>query len=88
MDKVSPLVLVAAGGAVLALVWFSTRNSADIGRSIGGGAVDLVGGILRGAWDALPEFGPEPSDYEGARQQTQQIVSDPERNPFDWAFSL
>lgn len=41
-----------AGGVLLWLAW---KGAAGAGRSLGGGAVDFLGGIIGGANDALPE---------------------------------
>lgn len=50
------LPYVLGGGLVLgALLWFTLKGAKGAGRSLGGGAVDFVGGLLSGANDALPE---------------------------------
>lgn len=48
-------VLVAGGAAALVLLYLRLNGAAKTGEQIGGGAVDLVGGVIRGAVNALPE---------------------------------
>ena len=51
--KPKDAAIIAAVGLVLA--YLITRNGKAIGEAIGGGAVDLVGGVLSGIDGALPE---------------------------------
>lgn len=48
-------VLIAGGGAALVLLYLKVNGAGNVGEQIGGGAVDLVGGVIRGAVNALPE---------------------------------
>lgn len=41
--------LVAAGGVLAALVWLNLRGAKNVGQDIGGGAVNLVDGVISGA---------------------------------------
>lgn len=47
---------VIAGGVAVALIagiWLATRGATQTGRDIGGGAVNLVGGMVGGINDAI-----------------------------------
>lgn len=46
--------IVAGVAAVAVIAYLSTKKAADLGQSIGAGAVDLVGGVLTGAVNAIP----------------------------------
>lgn len=46
-------VALYGGGALM--IYVLLRGFRGIGKDIGGGAVDLVGGALEGAYNALPE---------------------------------
>lgn len=56
-----PGVLLLAGGAVLAAYLYSKVASGsgttfqNVGENIGSAAIDLVSGVVTGAYDAMPE---------------------------------
>lgn len=54
-QRIPPVYLVAGGLVALALVWAASKGAKGTGQAIGGGVVDLVGGVLGGAVDALPD---------------------------------
>lgn len=56
MQRIPTTYLIAGAGLAAALLWATQQASAKkIGESIGGGAVDLVSGLLSGAAEAIPE---------------------------------
>ena len=52
--KLNPVYLIAGGAVIAALLWQKT-SAATIGKSLGGGAVDLLNGVLTGAAEAVPD---------------------------------
>lgn len=55
LNTIPTVYLLAGGAALLAVLYVSARGAGNVGRSVGGGAVDLVTGIVSGAVEALPE---------------------------------
>lgn len=55
LPAVPPLLLWGGVAAVVGLLILTRKGvAANLGASIGGGAVDLVGGVIKGANDSLP----------------------------------
>jgi hypothetical protein len=52
---IPPAYLVGAGLAGLVVLVLTLKGAKGAGQAVGGGVVDLVGGVLGGANDALPE---------------------------------
>lgn len=47
-------ILIGGGVALAALLYLKLKGAGDVGRGVGGGTVDLVTGVIGGAYDALP----------------------------------
>ncbi len=55
LESIPGPVLVVGGAAALVLLYLKANGAGNVGQQIGGGAVDLVGGVVRGVVEALPE---------------------------------
>lgn len=55
LKSIQAPVLIAGGAAALVLLYLKLNGAGSVGQQIGGGAVDLVGGVVRGVVEALPE---------------------------------
>lgn len=83
-----------AGAAVFVgvLLWLSWKGANGAGRSLGGGAVDFVGGILSGANDALPEPFRPTSDqnlaYKGVNAVGGTLTGQKEFSLGSWVYDF
>lgn len=55
LPKIPPEYLVVGGVAAALLLWINLRGAKGVGQDIGGATVDLIGGVLTGVDQALPE---------------------------------
>jgi hypothetical protein len=55
MQKIPTLYIVAGGVVVAALVYASMRGFGQVGRDIGGAAIDMVDGVVAGAVETIGE---------------------------------
>jgi len=82
--------VVALGAAVW--LWFAIKGANGAGRSLGGGAVDFVGGILSGANDALPEPFRPTSDqnlaYKGVNAVGGTLTGQKEFSLGSWVYDF
>lgn len=74
-------VYLIAGAAILGAFALSRTSAGNIGKSIGGGAIDMVTGILTGAAEAVPEAINPASDqniiYSTISRAGQSITGQP-----------